>query len=87
MHTLLTDRRLGLGQLGPNFIRKICTFIARCTRLGMEPTLSLFWALHQLQASRGLKPLFDPRWRERSFGGVVVQGSSGKAGQGEGEGS
>ena len=87
MHTLLTDRRLGLGQLGPNFIRKICAFIAWCTCLGLEPTLSLFWALHQLQASRGLKPLFELHWRGRSFGGVVVQRSSGKAGQEEGEGS
>lgn len=40
-HTLLRDMRLGLGQLGPNSIRKICAFIARCTELGREPTLSL----------------------------------------------
>ena len=80
MHTLLTEMRLGLGQLGPNSIRKICAFIARCTDLGLEPTLKLFWALHQLQASRGLEPLFELHWRGRSFGGVLVEGPSSNKG-------
>ena len=31
IHTLFVNMRLALGQLGPNSIRKICAFIARCT--------------------------------------------------------
>lgn len=42
IHTLLVEMRLGFGQFGPNSIRKICAFIARCTELGFEPTLGLF---------------------------------------------
>nr|XP_017238832.1 PREDICTED: uncharacterized protein LOC108211678 isoform X2 [Daucus carota subsp. sativus] len=79
-HTLVSDMRLGLGQLGPNSIRKICAFIARCTDLKLEPTLSLFWALHQLQASRGHKPLFELHWMGRPLGGVLVEGPSSNKG-------
>ena len=42
IHTLFVNMKLALGQLGPNSIRKICAFIARCTELSLEPTLSLF---------------------------------------------
>ncbi|KAL1819648.1 hypothetical protein ACET3Z_014517 [Daucus carota] len=76
IHTLLSDMKIGLGQLGPNSIRKICAFIARCTDLKLEPTLSLFWALHQLQASRGHRPLFELHWMGRPLGGVLVAGPS-----------
>lgn len=55
-HTLHTDMRLGVGQLGPNSVRKICAFIARCTEMGLKPTLSLFWSLHNVQGSRGYYP-------------------------------
>lgn len=76
-HTLLKDLRLGLGQLGPNSIRKICAFIARCTELGREPTLSLFWSLHKLQASRTYVPLFELHWKEgKALGGSLVEGPS-----------
>lgn len=42
IHTLLVEMRLGLGQLGPNFIRRICAFIARYVDLGLEHIISLF---------------------------------------------
>ncbi|KAK1382822.1 hypothetical protein POM88_020557 [Heracleum sosnowskyi] len=73
-HTLMVDMRLGLGQLGPNSIRKICAFIARCTELGLEPTLTLFWSLHSLQASRDYQPLFELHWKgAKSLGGILVE--------------
>lgn len=73
IHSLLVGMRLGLGQLGPNSIRKICAFISRCTTLKLEPTLSLFWSLHKLQASRNYSPLFKIHWKEgKALGGCLV---------------
>lgn len=73
IHSLLVGMRLGIGQIGPNSIRKICAFVARCTELNLEPTLSLFWSLHKLQASRGYNPLLEIHWRGGSvLGGVLV---------------
>lgn len=42
IHSLLVGMRLGIGQIGPNSIRKICAFVARCAELNLEPTLMLF---------------------------------------------
>lgn len=73
IHSLLVDKRLGLGKLGPNSVRKVSAFISRCTILRLEPTLSLFWSLHKLQASRNYKPLFEIHWKEgKTLGGCLV---------------
>lgn len=79
-HTLFTSMRLALGQLGPNSIRKICAFIARCSELGLEPTLSLFWALHRLQGSRDYYPLQELHWVGKGLGGILVGVPSGNKG-------
>lgn len=81
-HTLLVDMRLGIGQIGPNSVQKICVFIAQCSELKLEPTLSLFWCLHKLQASRGYHPLFEIHWRggKKLGGTLVVTPSSNKGG-------
>lgn len=71
-YTLFADMKLALGQLGPNSIRKICAFIARCSELGLEPTLSLFWSLHRLQGSRDYYPLQELHWVGKGLGGVLV---------------
>lgn len=85
IHSLLVGLRLGLGQLGPNSIRKICAFITRCTTLRLEPTLSLFWSFHKPQASRNYDPLFEIHWKEgKALGGCLVDvPSSNKGWHGE----
>lgn len=80
IHTV-SGYEIGFWAIRSQFRQKNMFLHSQCTTMRLDPTLSLLWSLHKLQASRNYDPLFEIHWKEgKALGGCLVDFSSSNKG-------